>query len=264
LALPGLVFATASAAFAEEPVKFRAVDVGSAAHRADDSNADQTGAPVASIQGYLTKPIGVGPFPAVVLLHSCLGLPAARRAIANMFAGWGYVALFVDDFTTRGLKETCAVDFEEGASDAFGALTFLSKLPYVEPQRIAVVGYSQGADAALRIAATRPVASRDSNFKVAVAFYPPCGNLAEARFAMPTLILIGESDDVTPAADCERLARNQPDIKLVVYPGAYHLFDAPEFIVGRRLSGMWLKYDADAARRSMSEMRDFLRAKLSR
>ena len=27
------------------------------------------------IQGYLTKPKGVGPFPAVVLLHSCLGLP---------------------------------------------------------------------------------------------------------------------------------------------------------------------------------------------
>ena len=29
------------------------------------------------IQGYLTKPKGAGPFPAVVLLHSCLGLPAA-------------------------------------------------------------------------------------------------------------------------------------------------------------------------------------------
>ena len=76
------------------------------------------------IQGYLTKPKGAGPFPAVVLLHSCLGLPANRRAMADTFAGWGYVALFVDDFATRGVKETCAVDFPAALPDALGALAF--------------------------------------------------------------------------------------------------------------------------------------------
>ena len=74
-----------------------------------------------AIQGYLTRPKGAGPFPAVVLLHTCLGLPANRRSIADALAAWGYVALFVDDFTTRGLKETCAVDFPEGVADAYGA-----------------------------------------------------------------------------------------------------------------------------------------------
>ena len=96
------------------------------------------------IQGYLTKPKGAGPFPAVVLLHSCLGLPAGRRSMADTFAGWGYVALFVDDFTTRGVRETCAVDFNEALPDAYGALAFLSRLPYVDPARIAAIGFSQG------------------------------------------------------------------------------------------------------------------------
>ena len=226
----------------------------------------------APIQGYLSKPNGVGPFPAVVLLHSCLGLPATRRSIGALFASWGYVALFVDDFTTRGIAETCATDFGEGISDAFGALAFLAGLPYVDLQRIAAVGYSQGADAALQIASTRFASAfavpHDLNFKAAAAFYPPCENQADVRLEIPTLILIGGSDDVTPAADCERLARNQSgrkaDLKLVVYPGAHHLFDDPGLTLGRRLFGMWLKYDADAAERSKSEIREFLAAKLAR
>src|SRR5271154_6200910 len=73
------------------------------------------------IQGYLTKPKGAGPFPAVVLLHSCLGLPANRRSMGETLAGWGYAALFVDDFTIRGLKETCAVDFDPAVPNAYGA-----------------------------------------------------------------------------------------------------------------------------------------------
>jgi dienelactone hydrolase len=246
---------------------------------------DQTGEPLARdsakiqarkrgapIQGYLSKPNGVGPFPAIVLLHSCLGLPATRKAIAEMFAGWGYVALFVDDFTTRGIQETCASDFGEGIADAFGALAFLSRVPIVDPKRIAVVGYSQGADTVLQIASTRFATAfaipRDLNFKAAAAFYPPCANQADVSLAIPTLILIGGSDEVTPAADCERLARHQSGLgsgfKLVVYPGVQHLFDDPGLAGGKRLFGMRLQYDADAAERSKSDLRDFLGARLAR
>jgi len=270
--LAALVFARPSSASAEAQVKFA-----SAAPRLGQGEGTQApdGAKIqqgALIRGYLSKPSGMGPFPAVVLLHSCLGLPKAKRSIAEMFAGWGYVALFVDDFTTRGLRETCATDFGEGLSDAFGALEYLSGLPYVDPQRIAAVGYSQGGDAALKIASSRFASTfsvpRGLNFKAAVAYYPPCANQADVGLAMPTLILIGGSDDVTPAADCERLASNQPDarpdFKLAVYPGARHLFDDPELAAGRRLLGMWLQYDAGAAERSKAEMRDFLAAKLTR
>ena len=114
------------------------------------------------IQGYLTKPKGAGPFPAVVLLHSCLGLPASAASIGDAYRGWGYVALFVDDFATRGLKETCAVDFNQALPDAYGALAYLASLPYVDPARIAAVGFSQGGDTALKIATAGGAGDRRS------------------------------------------------------------------------------------------------------
>ena len=217
------------------------------------------------IQGYLTRPKGAGPFPAVALLHSCLGLPVNRRSIADALAGWGYVALFVDDFATRGLKETCAVDFNDAMADAYGALGYLSRLSFVDRRRIAAVGFSQGGDTALKIAASPGPAGAPA-FRAAAAFYPPCANEADAQLDIPTLILVGAKDEVTPAADCAELTKRQAPgaVKLVVYPGAAHGFDNPEFGAGRRVMGMTLAYDPGAAPRSWAELRDFLKARLTR
>jgi dienelactone hydrolase len=221
------------------------------------------------IQGYLAIPEGAGPFPAVVLLHSCLGLPSNRRAIEAALTAQGYAALFVDEFSTRGLKETCAVDFPQGLGDAYGALAFLARLPEVDPDRIAAVGFSQGADTALKIAASRPAPafalSRGAKFRAAAAFYPPCANVEGRRLATPTLILVGSADGVTPAADCERLAKNNADTaKLIVYPGAAHCFDDPAFRGGRSVLGMVLKYDPAAAKASRRDLGAFLAETLAR
>jgi dienelactone hydrolase len=176
-------------------------------------------------------------------------------------AAWGYVALFVDDFATRGLKETCAVDFKQALPDADGALAYLRRLSYVDPDRVAVVGFSQGGDTALKIAA-----GGAAGFEAAAAFYPPCANLNGAALGIPTLILAGAHDEVTPAADCAELAKRQaPSMaKFVVYPGAAHAFDLPEFATGTRVMGMRLAYDHSAASRSWMELRGFLAARLKR
>ena len=245
---------------AEEMVKFHP-----ALLRSND--ARDPGRP--DVLGYLTRPKGVGPFPSVILLHSCLGLPANRRAIANAIADWGYVALFVDDFTTRSLKETCSVDFGEALPDAYGALLYLSRLSDIDSTRIAAVGYSQGADTALKIASTRFASEfavpANLRFKAAAAFYPPCANLTGVKLEMPTLILLGELDDVTPIADCRALAaENRSLVRLVGYPGAYHLFDNPAFAKAGRLFGMMLKYDQTAADKSQADLRNFLAAEFAR
>jgi dienelactone hydrolase len=215
------------------------------------------------IQGYLTRPRGRGPFPAVVLLHTCLGLPHERASIGERIAAWGYVALFVDDFGTRGLKETCAVDFQPALADAYGALAWLSRLSDVDPARIAAVGFSQGGDTALKIATS---GSREgaTGFRAAAAFYPPCANVAGERLTIPTLILVGAHDEVTPATDCVALAKEQPPgrVKLVVYPGAAHAFDLTEFGAGAKVMGMTLAYDRNAASRSWAELRAFLAARV--
>jgi dienelactone hydrolase len=213
------------------------------------------------IQGYLTRPKGAGPFPAVVLLHTCLGLPAERASIGARIATWGYVALFVDDFTTRGLKETCAIDFKPALPDADGAFAYLVSLSYVDPARIAAVGFSQGGDTALKIASRGA-----AGFKAAAAFYAPCANLDGAALTIPTLILVGAKDEVTPARDCAELAKRQPPgmAKFVIYPGAAHAFDLPEFAAGTKVMGMPLAYDHNAASRSSTELRGFLAAQLKR
>jgi dienelactone hydrolase len=221
------------------------------------------------VQGYLTRPRGAGPFPAVVLLHTCLGLPAERASIGARIASWGYVALFVDDFAARGLKETCAVDFKPALPNAYGALAYLASRPDVDAERVAAVGFSQGGDTALKIAAgvgAPSAGDKGAAFKAAVAFYPPCANLDGAPLDIPTLILVGAKDEVTPARDCAELAKRQPSglAKLMVYPGAAHAFDMAEFGAGKEVMGMSLAYDRDAAQRSWGEMRAFLAARLKR
>jgi dienelactone hydrolase len=269
VALLGLEVACQSPAAADELVRF--ASAAPPLHQAERTNIGANPPRRApDVQGYLTKPKGHGPFPAVVLLHSCLGLRADRRSITSTLASWGYVALFVDDFTEHGIRETCAVDFPEAAPDAFGALAFIATLPDVDKTRIGVIGYSQGADTALQIAASRfrsaVAIPKDVAFKAAVAFYPPCENLSGTRLQLPTLILIGAADAVTPAAACERLVSKQPaaNVKLVVYPGVGHVFDDPEFTGGRRVLDMWLQFDERAAAQSKSALREFLATKLAR
>ena len=115
------------------------------------------------LTGVLTAPAGAGPFPAVALIHSCLGLPENRAAFAATLAGWGYVALYVDEFAPRGLTETCSVDFPVGPADAAAALAYLARQPFVDARRVAIVGFSQGGDVALgdrRVAAARGAPTR--------------------------------------------------------------------------------------------------------
>ena len=109
--------------------------------------------------------------------------------------------------------------------------------------------------------------SDELKFKAAVAYYPLCG-VATQQLSIPTIILIGELDDWSPAKDCERWMERRAGkgapVKLVTYPGAYHSFDLPNVGKGRQFFGHWLKYDADAAQRSVLEMREFLAAQLAK
>jgi dienelactone hydrolase len=165
------------------------------------------------IQGLLARPDGAGPFAAVIGLHGCAGMhETTKRKLADDLVGWGYVTLLVDSFGTRDIDHACTYE-RAGAiarrrtADAYGALAFLARQPFVDTRRVAAVGFSQGGWITLSVAETcsfEPfVLPSNLRFRAAVAFYPPC-RVAGLRPGIPTLILIGAVDDWTPSEDCSR------------------------------------------------------------
>jgi len=207
--------------------------------------------PTAMLEAYLSKPKGDGPFPAVVSLHGCNGLrPALRTAEAERLNALGYVSLVVDSFATRGIKEACVSPMPDRHADAIGALAYLSKLR-------------------LQVASSPDVYDipDDLTYKAIVAFYPPC-RIATDELALPALVMIGDSDDWTPAKACERwmarrAGRGAP-VKFIVYPGAYHAFDSRIAGDGLTLFGHRLKSDAEATKSAGAEVAEFLRQYLGR
>ena len=78
------------------------------------------------------------------------------------------------------------------------------------------------------------------DFRSAVAFFPGCRRLRDTAWSarLPTLILIGDKDDWTPASACEQMvagARGRTArASIMVYPGAYHDFDHPDLPLQQR------------------------------
>ena len=232
-----------------------------AAERVRFESLDREGGQPVAINALLVRPGGAVPkggFAAVVALHGCGGLysslPGREQTLSERHASHaealvkaGYVVMFPDSLTSRGLRELCTtrsaqrtVNAAKRRLDALGALRWLATQPDIARDRIALLGWSHGGSTVLAAidASDATVAALRSEgktfFRAAIAFYPGCtpSSRSEAwRPAVATRILIGAADDWMPAAPCERLGerareRNWP-LEVTVYPDAHHGFDAP-------------------------------------
>jgi dienelactone hydrolase len=221
------------------------------------------------ITATLIKPAGEGPFPAVVIMHDCSGLGSRSSGAplrwARELVSQGYVALIPDSFTPRGFSDgVCTVPSNQSnvangyirAGDAYGALTAIRKLPYVDGKHIGIMGGSHGGWTTLA-AMCAPMHESDrladakrNGFTAAVALYPGCAFRYGAWSTVrqnktfgpvvshsgvykpigPVLILIGEKDDWTPAEDCREMVevgrKAGFPLNIIIYPGAYHSFDS--------------------------------------
>ena len=236
--------------------------------RARETGETLTAVPGTPLRGYLTRPQGAGPFAAVIILHGCGGIfPNVRTAWPERLTSWGYVTLVVDSFSTRGTKDICNRPFVDFPYDAYGALEFLSRQQSVDPARIALMGFSAGAIATLQAVQLGAVeVIMDRQFKAAVAYYPSCSDTS-SDMAVPTLILIGELDDWTPAKGCQKMMRERSGkgspVELEVYAGAHHGFDSADLRPGIMHYGHWIEYNAIAAARSVADVRAFLEMNLA-
>jgi dienelactone hydrolase len=198
-----------------------------------------------TLHGTLYRPEGDGPFPAVVAMHDCGGLirrPAMQTQLynewANLLVGKGFVVLFPDSFSSRGLGPQCREANRkvharrERVADANAARRWLQTQSYVKADHISLLGWSNGGVAALwSVRPTTMPHDGSADFRSAVALYPSCRRLRETAWSarVPTLILIGSADDWTPAATCQQMVAGahgrSARAEIVVYPGAYHEFD---------------------------------------
>jgi dienelactone hydrolase len=232
--------------------------------------------PTVEISGALHRPAGAGPFPAVVALHGCGGRGPREYedALAAQFVSLGYILLIVDSFGPRGITERCtAATYDkqdvDRVMDAYGGLLYLAGLPFVDAERIAVVGYSQGAMVALSAVTLGGIETLfDRHFRAVIAYYPGCWAETGA-VSIPTLVLIGVLDDWTPARECEAMMKRRSGdgapLKLVVYPGAYHAFNARSLRdKPRTMFGHHLEYNEAADTAAWGEMTAALRQAFGR
>jgi dienelactone hydrolase len=218
---------------------------GDPGERVSFAGEPRNGRAAAQLDGVLVSPDGAGPFPGLVMLHGCTGLRTRTGAIQQKLRFWaehlrdlGYVSLLADSFGSRGIDEVCTgrhmlSPVRDRADDARGALRYLQGRPEVRADRIGLLGWSNGAAAALSVVFDEGSAAGD--FRAAVAFYPNCTRQypggPDFRPYAPLYVLVGALDDWTPAAPCmalvDRARAAGAPIAIKVYPGAHHAFDAP-------------------------------------
>lgn len=154
------------------------------------------------------------------------------------------------------------------AEDVAAGVRWLRDRPFVDPERILLLGHSVGAGACLMVARDDPriaavvsvssmadprvmmtrllrgahlprpgvwLALRYVEHVIGMPFsaFAPLATIGSLK--VPVLLMHGECDTVVPLTDAQRLAYAAPGAKLLVVPGAGHV-DMPEGeLVGRAL-----------------------------
>jgi dienelactone hydrolase len=178
---------------------------------------------------------------------------------------WGYVTFRVDSFGPRGESSVCtkllAVAPWTRAQDAHDAKSYLATLPFVEGNKIAVMGSGTGGWATLySVNKGTSFQERGNPFRAAVALYPYC-HLPEFESDAPVLILIGEFSGWFPAEKCLDIANTKgaaSDVTLKIYPGTYMHFDFEEGEKIWHVEDRQVKYNPEAATDAIARVKNFL------
>jgi dienelactone hydrolase len=199
------------------------------------------GGKATTLTGQLRIPSGSGRLPLVMLQHGSGGMAANVEMWTREFNAMGVSTFALDGFTGRGLASVNTNQALLGRLnfilDNYRALEILAKHPRVDSERIVMMGFSRGGQAALYASLKRFNAlwnKSGAEFAGYIPFYPDCATtfVSDADVAdRPIRIFGGGQDDYNPIALCksyfERLHTVGKDVELTVYPTASHAFDNP-------------------------------------
>jgi len=183
-----------------------------------------------ALMGYLARPAGEEPRPAVVVIQEWWGLNEHIKDVARRFAGEGYVALAPDLYhgqvTTEpdeARKLVMELDMAEAVKEIQRAVVHLQEQPYVQGPKVGIVGFCMGGGLVLQTALA------EDDLGAGVAFYGrPLEPEQAAQVKAPILGLFGSEDGGIPidAAQAMHAAFDEAGIEneIRVYEGAQHAF----------------------------------------
>ncbi len=185
------------------------------------------GAEGARIYGWLAKPVGPGPFPAMLVLP---GAGFGARPMPLEHARHGYLALDIQvhgqDVDLKGTYPTLSGYYDHFTFEppeafyyrhlylnALQALNYLASRPDIDPKRIVVVGGSQGGRLTVAMAALDP---RIAAIVPAIAHY---GNMPYTRWATACNLAAktGAAPDNGMATELPPLPPQTPEEKCISY-----------------------------------------------
>ena len=194
-----------------------------------------------TIAGVLRVAQGSGRLPLVVLVPGSGGINAAADVWDRQFEAMGISTFMLDPFAGRGIVSTVVDQSQLGRLNAildlYRALAVLAAHPRVDRSRIAVMGFSRGAQATLYASLKRfhklwnaggiePAAY--------IALYPPCittyiGDTDVSDH--PIRMFHGISDDYVEIEPCRgyfaRLKATAKDVQMTEFPDTWHAYDVP-------------------------------------
>jgi carboxymethylenebutenolidase len=196
---------------------------------------------------YEARPATGKDHPIVVVISEIWGVHEYIKDTTRRFAKAGYYAIAPELFVREGgvghltdiqaiLKIVLSQKREQTLGDLKAAVDWAQKRPNVKADRVGVTGFCWGGSTTMQVAATNP------DMKAAVAWYgPPARPYQGASgpvtgfdlakdIKIPFLGLFGETDKNPPPDDAKKfgelLRAHNPDVEIVVYPGAGHAFHA--------------------------------------
>jgi dienelactone hydrolase len=192
------------------------------------------------IAGTLRVAQGSGRLPLVILVAGSGGFGASFDVWDRQFQEMGISTFAMDSFAGRGIVSTTADQSQLGRLnmilDVYRSLAVLAAHPRIDPTRIAVMGFSRGAQAALYSSLKRfQKAWNPGGIEPAayIALYPPCITTFVGDTDVsdhPIRMFHGISDDYVEIGPCRdyfaRLRASGKDVKMTEFPDTWHAFDA--------------------------------------
>lgn len=187
--------------------------------------------------GRLARPVGTGPWPAVLICHDGVGLNDYQRRRADHLAEHGYAALAMDYHGGRWFSDPremlarvlpLIADPHRMRAIGRAALDVLLAEPGVDPQRLAAVGYGAGGTIALELGRD----GVDPRGIAAIQPAPPTPRPREtAAIRGSVLIGVGSEDPIQAPEPLQvftsELQAAGVDWRLNIYGGAQHAFHIP-------------------------------------